>query len=209
MNAFHSKSAFVYGEVRRGLQSGLYLPGQRIDPSTLASQFRISPTPVRSALDRLVGEGLLEDHARGGLHVPLPGEIALRDMYDWMLRLLLMACDIGISPIPRLEKVGDPTRPDADVVKLTWQLFDTIARATAHRSLHRTVKQANDRLAPIRRAKQDLLEQPSDELSELIHYWHQRDIRSLEPALRKYHERRQQLVPCIVAVLTDQSSQFH
>lgn len=209
MNAFHSKSAFVYGEVRRGLQSGLYFPGERIDPATLAAKFRTSPTPVRSALDRLVGEGLLEDHARGGLHVPLPSELVLRDMYDWMLRLLLMACDIGISPIVRLEKLGDPALPDADVVKLTWQLFDTIARATAHRSLHRTVKQANDRLAPIRRAKQGLLEQPSEELSELVHYWHQRDIRSLEPALRKYHERRKQLVPCIVAVLTDQSKHAH
>ncbi|MGJ4728768.1 GntR family transcriptional regulator [Luteimonas sp. SDU101] len=209
MNAFHSKSAFVYGEVRRGLQSGVYLPGQRLDPTALASQFRTSPTPVRSALDRLVGEGLLEDHARSGLHVPLPGELALRDSYDWMLRLLLMACEMGISPIARIEKASDPTLPDADVAKLTWQLFDSIARATAHRSLHRTVKQANDRLAPIRRAKQGLLERPVEELSELIQYWHQRDLRSLERALRKYHERRQQLVPCIVAVLADQSSRSH
>jgi len=209
MNAFHSKSAFVYGEVRRGLQSGLYLPGQRIDPAALASEFHISPTPVRTALDRLVGEGLLEDHARSGLHVPLPGEVALRDLYDWMLRLLLMACEIGISPLVRLEKPDDPAQADADVVKLTWQLFDAIARASAHRSLHRAVKQANDRLAPIRRAKQDLLEQPAEELSELIQLWQRRDISSLRRDLRNYHERRKQLVPCIVAVLTEQSSRIH
>jgi len=209
MNAFHSKSAFVYGEVRRGLQSGLYLPGQRIDPAALASGFHISPTPVRTALDRLVGEGLLEDHARSGLHVPLPGEVALRDLYDWMLRLLLMACEIGISPLVRLEKPDDPAQADADVVKLTWQLFDAIARASAHRSLHRAVKQANDRLAPIRRAKQDLLEQPAEELSELIQLWQRRDISSLRRDLRNYHERRKQLVPCIVAVLTEQSSRIH
>jgi len=208
MNAFHSKSAFVYGEVRRGLQSGLYLPGQRIDPAALASGFHISPTPVRTALDRLVGEGLLEDHARSGLHVPLPGEVALRDLYDWMLRLLLMACEIGISPLVRLEKPDDPAQA-ADVVKLTWQLFDAIARASAHRSLHRAVKQANDRLAPIRRAKQDLLEQPAEELSELIQLWQRRDISSLRRDLRNYHERRKQLVPCIVAVLTEQSSRIH
>jgi len=209
MNAFHSKSAFVYGEVRRGLQSGLYLPGQRIDPAALASEFHISPTPVRTALDRLVGEGLLEDHARSGLHVPLPGEVALRDLYDWMLRLLLMACEIGISPLVRLEKPDDPAQADADVVKLTWQLFDAIARASAHRSLHRAVKQANDRLAPIRRAKQDLLEQPAEELSELIQLGQRRDISSLRRDLRNYHERRKQLVPCIVAVLTEQSSRIH
>lgn len=33
MDAIHSKSAFVYGQVRRALRSGRYAPGQRIDPA--------------------------------------------------------------------------------------------------------------------------------------------------------------------------------
>lgn len=102
MNTIHSKSAFVYGQVRRALQSGRYVPGQRIDPARLAAaQFHISPTLVRFALYRLVGEGLLADHARDGQHVPLLTEVAMRDLYDWMERLLLMACDIGVAPIFR------------------------------------------------------------------------------------------------------------
>ena len=73
-------------------------PGQRIDPATLAAEFDTSPTPVRFALYRLVGEALTVDHARDGLHIPLLTEVAMRDLYDWMERLLLMACDIGVSP---------------------------------------------------------------------------------------------------------------
>src|SRR5690606_18071906 len=98
MTATHSKTAFLYRQIRRDLQSGRYMPGQRIDPGTLATACRPSPTPVRFALYRLVGDGLIEDHARNGLHVPLPTEIALRDQYDWMQELLLMACDSS-SPI--------------------------------------------------------------------------------------------------------------
>lgn len=209
MNASHSKSAFLYGQVRRGLQSGRYMPGQRIDPRTLALEFHTSPTPVRFALYRLVGEGLLEDQARSGLHVPIPTEVALRDLYDWMERLLLMACEIGPSTPAIEHRTFDFRSSDADLVKLTWWLFDDIARATRHRPLHLAVKQANDRLAPIRRAKQGLLGHPIEELSELAQHWLERDIPSLGLALHKYHERRKQLVPCIVATLAEHSNRLH
>lgn len=205
MDSIHSKSAFAYGQVRRALRSGRYAPGQRIDPVRLAAEFKTSPTPVRFALYRLVGEALVVDHARGGLHIPLLTEIAMRDLYDWMERLLLMACDIGAAPAARKTEPLELASANDDLVKLTWQLFDAIARATAHGSLHHAVKQANDRLAPIRRAKQGLLEHGFEELSELNRHWQARDIPSLKSALRDYHERRKQIVPCIVALLSDGS----
>jgi DNA-binding GntR family transcriptional regulator len=209
MHAIRSKSVFVYGQVRRALQSGRYAPGQRIDPATLAAEFDTSPTPVRFALYRLVGEGLVADHARSGLHVPLLTEVAMRDLYDWMERLLLMACDIGVAPTARASRKLELASADDDVVKLTWQLFDAIARATSHGSLQRAVKQANDRLAPIRRAKQGWFEHAYEELSELNRHWQTRDIPALKSALRDYHERRKQLVPRIVAALNERIDHFH
>lgn len=205
MDAIHSKSVFVYGQVRRALRSGRYAPGQRIDPAGLAAEFKTSPTPVRFALYRLVGEALVVDHARGGLYIPLLTEVAMRDLYDWMERLLLMACDIGASPAARKTEPLELASADDDLVKLTWQLFDAIARATAHTSLHHAVKQANDRLAPIRPAAQGLLEHSFEELAALNRHWQARDIPALKSALRDYHERRKQLVPCIVALLSDGS----
>lgn len=209
MSAIHSKSAFLYGQVRRGLQSGRYLPGERIDPARLAAEFKTSATPVRFALYRLVGEGLVADHARDGLHVPLPTEVAMRDLYDWMERLLLMACEIGIGQAARKNEKPETATADDDMVKLTWQLFDAIARATGHRSLHHAVKQANDRLAPIRRAKQGMLEDTFAELSELRRHWHKRDLPALRSGLIDYHERRKQLVPRIVALLNDSRDHLH
>ncbi|MBS7456840.1 GntR family transcriptional regulator [Coralloluteibacterium stylophorae] len=209
MAANHSKSVLVYRQLRRALQAGRYVPGERVDPAALAAEFHISPTPVRFALYRLVGEGLLVDRAREGLYVPLLTELAMHDLYDWMQRLLLMALDIG-TPAPRRTAVElRPRSASDDLVKLTWKLFDTIAGATGHRSLHRAVRQANDRLAPIRRAKQGLLESTFDELAQLHIRWQQRDIPALAAELRGYHERRKRLVPEIVALLNERSERFH
>jgi DNA-binding GntR family transcriptional regulator len=209
MDATHSKSALVYRHFKRALRSGRYAPGQRIDPATLAAEFHTSPTPVRFALYRLVGETLLVDHARDGLHVPLLTEVALRDLYDWMERLLLIACDIGATPAARKTEPLVLTSADDDLVTLTWQLFDAIALATARGALHHAVKQANDRLAPIRRAAQGLLEHRFDELAQLNRHWQARDIPVLKSALHEYHERRKQLVPCIVALLSERGDRPH
>lgn len=209
MDAIRSKSAFVYGQVRRALRSGRYAPGQRIDPATLAVEFSTSPTPVRFALYRLVGEALIVDHARGGLHVPLLAEVALRDLYDWMERLLLMACDIGVALAAPENETLEIASADDDLVKSTWKLFDAVARASTHKSLYQAVKQTNDRLAPIRRAKQGLIEHGVEELAELNLHWQTRDIPALKSALRNYHERRKELVPSIVALLNDRSDYLH
>ncbi|WP_193557832.1 GntR family transcriptional regulator [Rhodanobacter glycinis] len=209
MDAIHSKSAFVYRQVKRALRSGRYAPGQRIDPATLAAEFNTSPTPVRFALYRLVGESLLVDRARDGLYVPLLTEVGLRDLYDWMERLLLIACDIDAMPAARKTEQLELTSADDDLVTLTWQLFDAIARATDRRNLHHAVKQANDRLAPIRKAAQELLEHRFEELSELNRHWQARDMPALKSALHDYHECRKQLVPCIVALLSERSDYLH
>lgn len=203
MSAIQSKSSFLYREIRRALRSGRYAPGQRIDPATIAEEFRTSATPVRFALYRLVGEGLIADHARSGLYVPLLTEVALRDLYDWMGRLLLMACDVGVEATPVAAMDSKLVSIEDDVPKLTWQLFDAIARATDHRSLHQAVRQANDKLAPIRRAGR--VDDACEELSALIRHWQECDIKSLGAGLSAYHERRKQLVPHIVACLGDNS----
>lgn len=207
MSAIQSKSTFLYRQIRRALRSGRYVPGQRIDPATIAEEFHTSATPVRFALYRLVGEGLIADHARSGLYVPLLTEVALRDLYDWMRRLLLMACDIGTISTPVTTSDLTAVASEDDVPTVTWQLFDAIARATDYRPLHQAVTQANDRLAPIRRSGR--VDDACEELSALIGHWQKCDIRSLRAGLNAYHERRKKLVPHIVASLGDDSDLLH
>ncbi|WP_202841039.1 GntR family transcriptional regulator [Luteimonas saliphila] len=210
MSAAHaSKSAFLYREIRRALQAGHYVPGQRIDPATIAAEFRTSLTPARYALYRLVGEDLIADHGRDGLHVPLPTEFSLHQLYDWMHRLLLAAFEIGFPQWTHEDVREVDLSPDDDLVKRTWHLFDAIASATGHVPLHRTVRRTNDCLAPIRRHKQTLLPDAFEELSELILHWRRRDIDALRLALKRYHDRRMQLVPCIVVLLNRKARDLH
>lgn len=210
MDAHHSKSAFVHEQIKGALRSGHYFPGQRIDPAMLAAEFRTSPTPVRFALYRLVGEGLLTDHARNGLYVPLPTELVLRDLYDWMDRLLSLACEV-LPGVPGAAAAKDAVSvaAAADLPKGTWQLFDEVARATGHRNLHKAVEQANDQLAPVRRAKQHLIEDAAAELSDLIARWDTGDVVAFDSALHRYHARRRQLVPRIVALLNEGKDRLH
>lgn len=199
-----SKRALLYDEVRLALQTGRYAPGDRIDPASLAVEFKTSTTPVRYALYRLVGEGVIDDDAREGFHVPLPTELGLRDQYDWMQRLLLMACDMDSAPKP-----GEPANldvsesgPRTDIAVITARLFERIAAATQHLSLFRAMRQANDRLGPTRWFKQGLIQDAPEELAALYQCWQRRDTDALKSAVIAYHERRKQHVPQIVALVS-------
>lgn len=202
MKARHSKADVLYEEIMQALQTGRYVPGERIDPGTLADEFHTSPTPVRLALSRLVGEGVIHDCRREGFHVPLPTEMVLRDLYDWMQRLLFLACSIGVSPAHDDAVQDQLLDDDGDTVAQTRQLFEGIARATEHLSLYCAVRQANDKLGPIRRAKPGLIKHAHEELAELHQHWQRRELKALRSALTDYHERRKQAVPRIVALLS-------
>lgn len=56
----------VYAELRRRLMSGAFLPGQRLREEHLASELSVSRTPVRSAIQLLVADGLVGLEERRG-----------------------------------------------------------------------------------------------------------------------------------------------
>jgi DNA-binding GntR family transcriptional regulator len=60
----------AYGELRKGLISGTFRPGQVLVIRTLAEAYGISTTPVREALQRLVAERLLEILPNRSIAVP-------------------------------------------------------------------------------------------------------------------------------------------
>lgn len=206
MIASPSKSTRLYGQMRRALQCGRFVPGQRLEPAALADEFDASLTPVRAALHRLHGEGLVIDKGRDGFYMPMPTEATLRGHYEFMELLLLAACDKGASPNGRRHAAPAPGEP---VAQATWQLFDTIGRRTPLKDLQHTMQLANDRLAPIRTAKQPLVRGGHAELAELVSAWERADLAALKSALRAYHAQRRQMVPAIVELLNDVRDALH
>src|SRR5690606_28174482 len=155
------------------------------------------------ALFRLSGRGMLTAGVRIGFFVPVPTEATLRDLYDGMQLMLGNALGTSIPPNIRWRVKPIRISPQDDLVKQTWRLFDTIGRSTGHRFIYETIKHLNDRLAPIRRAKQGWIESAFEELSEMNRLWEKRDTARLRVEIGNYHRRRKELTPEIVAMISE------
>ncbi|MDF8364346.1 GntR family transcriptional regulator [Achromobacter anxifer] len=57
---------YVYAELRRRLMAGSFMPGERLREEHIASELSVSRTPVRSAIERLVTDGLVKHEGRRG-----------------------------------------------------------------------------------------------------------------------------------------------
>lgn len=201
MKQKNSKSELLYEAIKQALLTGQYTPGARIDPSRLAQEFNISPTPVRFALYRLVGEGVIEDHAREGFHVPRVTEMSLRELYDWMERLLLIACETQLDHLDEKSTLLDALANERDIVSMTAHLFEAIALRTDNSCLYFSVRRTNSLLSPIRHMKAGILEGTDEELCILRDHWVKQRVEPLKAAVIDYHQRRKDLVPRIVATV--------
>ncbi len=188
----------IYLDIRRELTDGTLAPGKRVDIAALCARVGASKSPVRNALNRLVGEGLLETHAHDGFYRPLVTEAKLRDLYKWSRRLLLMAIDIAEA-----EETGPPvaaTEIDVDdVVPATEQLFISIAALGQSGEILRAVDNVNIRLRAIRAAKHAGLIERRTELSALSEAYKSSRLQELRTLVVGYHALRLELTPQIVA----------
>lgn len=77
----------AYEVLRQRLLSGHYQPGAQLKEEPLAREFGLSRTPVRSALKRLVSDGLATDDMGQGIHVAQWSERDIEETFQ--LRMLL------------------------------------------------------------------------------------------------------------------------
>lgn len=70
----------IIAAIFRLLGSGAYPPGARLTELGLARRLRVSRTPVREALGRLVQRGVLELRDAGGYRVPMHSVAEVRDV---------------------------------------------------------------------------------------------------------------------------------
>src|SRR5687767_8721292 len=89
----------VYGHLLDAILSHELRPGMRLRPEDLAVQMGLSPTPVKHALARLAGEGLVEHRAGLGPFVAEPTVAEILDLYDCRLMCELHAVREGFGQI--------------------------------------------------------------------------------------------------------------
>ena len=85
----------VYLTLRRRIMSGHYAPGAQLKEEGLATELDVSRTPVRAALQRLIGDGLVIGQSNRGAFVAEWTTQDIGEIYE--LRSLLEAHAAGLA----------------------------------------------------------------------------------------------------------------
>jgi len=107
----------VYAELRRRLMSGAFLPGERLREEHIASELAVSRTPVRSAIERLIEDGLVAREGRRGA-------VAM----GWLDRDINEAFDLRLLLEPYAARAA-ASRASADQIDELEQINEHMLRA--------------------------------------------------------------------------------
>lgn len=147
----------LYQALKAEYLSGAFRIGTRIEMTTTADRYRVSPTPVRDAMNRLVGEKLLEFHPDGGFQIAVPDQERLLHLYSWNLHHLLAALHLATDDM--LKRHLAPLLghaipvPSIGKVDLISRIFEAIGRATGSHEFIAAIQAANERLHYVRIAE--------------------------------------------------------
>lgn len=191
----------VYAAIKQRLRDGVYRPGTRLEPASLSDELNASVTPVREALHRLTGEGLVDAPRHEGFRVPMLTETVLRHLYSWHLDLVLLAVmkhgvSAGADAI-----LADVAPTGSPVQERQNGLFRAIARATGNPEHAAALDALSDKLEPVQRLEQQFLDRTEQETAEIFRALHTNDRTALRRSLVRYHRRRERIVPELIANL--------
>lgn len=136
-------------DLRGRLRDGRLAPGARITAKEVAEGLKLSPTPVREALSRLAGEGLLEERRGDGFFVPSLSTADIRALYQLSEQFLLMSQ--GSLRAPHREARPPERVGDDDAVRTVERLFLAWVSEADSRIVLEGFRTTAIRLAPVRR----------------------------------------------------------
>lgn len=175
-------------ELRRRLREEILKPGARIAAKEVADDLRLSPTPVREALSRLAGEGLVEDHRGDGFFVPRLTPADIGALYRLSEQLLLFS---QTSPKMRYgEAAGVASPVEGDPVRAVERLFWAWAAECDSRVAREAYRNVAMRLAPIRRREAEFIPDLSDEAEGLWRLADAKQAARRPGAVQAFHARR-------------------
>lgn len=87
----------VYEAVKADLLSGGLLPGSALLTRDLLERYGCGVSPLREALARLVGEGMLEASGHRGVRAPLPSASDVEDIYRIRIALEREALELAMA----------------------------------------------------------------------------------------------------------------
>ncbi|MFK0692773.1 GntR family transcriptional regulator [Mesorhizobium sp. IMUNJ 23033] len=105
----------LYRQLRDRIVRHHIRPGQRLDPRRLADDFKVSAAPVRDAVNRLTGEGLVQHVPSKGYFVRPITVARLIEAYEMIFVMLRHGVEFsrvpfdteGLQRVPKIATFGD------------------------------------------------------------------------------------------------------
>ncbi|MBT0667398.1 GntR family transcriptional regulator [Novosphingobium profundi] len=184
----------IYRALKADYAAGAFSPGRRLDVQELADRHRSSKTPVREALCRLMGEGLIEPHPEGGMQLVRYSAHRLVQLYAWNMSLLLgLVREIRLSALRRAVEESAERIPQVTPVGISQAVgaaFLSLAAASGNPFALQTIGNLNDRLHYVRIEEVHDLAEAAKEVAILTNL-SVRDLpKNMRRRLESYHMRR-------------------
>jgi len=175
--------------LRERIQSGLLPGGAPVIVQDEARRLRLSTTPIREALARLSGEGLVERASSGGYVTLRLDAPAVRDRYAMQGQYLHFAIRLNRRALGGSSPPAPDPDHDAPSLAVT-RLFSSIVCSAGNQLLWEGYEKVSRQLEALRRLEPLLFEDLSAE-SEELYAAYARDLISAFPDVSdRFHERR-------------------
>ncbi|WP_129668503.1 GntR family transcriptional regulator [Phytoactinopolyspora endophytica] len=153
----------VYLALRADLMAGTYAPTERLGEEKLATRYKVSRTPVREALARLVSDGLVQ-RGDGGLFPYRARFEELAGLYELRFTLELRGIERimqGAAPRHDRDVLGpeldswhglrdSPPAPDAGFVERDEGFHTTLLASSGNPAFVAALHNVNSKIRPVR-----------------------------------------------------------
>lgn len=185
-------AARVHREIKELIIAGRFQPGLPLVVQTLAERFGTSISPVRDALNRLVGERLVDMQGGGGFTLPMATSRSAFHLYSWhgdLVRLIVRVMtsfeEIGAPPAALFARRAD----GPDIAAATAEFFSLLASCSPNSEHLDAMIQAEERLA-ILRLHEGGIGRQGEELATLWNVTRSGNRNATRVAMWQYHRRR-------------------
>lgn len=182
----------IHREIKRLIVAGTYMPGLPLTVQSLADEFGTSTSPVRDALNRLVGERLVEMQGGGGFALPAITCRSAYHLYSFHGELMRTI----VKVMARLDDLGPPpaclvnkTAQGLTLAHATGEFFALTAACSPNPEHLDAIIQMGERLAVFRLHEGGIGRQ-GEELATLWNVTRSGNRNATRVAMWQYHRRR-------------------
>lgn len=151
----HSQGEAAYRALLSAIRSGDYVPGDRLRETEIAERAGLSRTPIREALRKLEGDGIVEHRPRVGAVVRQLGHREVVELYEMRLVLERTAAELAAkhaidAEVDELEAlnaaIADTNSDPPAAAALNQQFHQALYRAARNRFLLEATRSMNNAL---------------------------------------------------------------